>query len=117
MFSPASRPTSTNVAPTEALGWSEASAAESVWIGRASAITSPSGSTSALRLRDFKNARREVDKRGNTFPSLDRVRMRRYFYSERLPGFASLGHGPDRCKSTNYFVTVRSTWPASWSQY
>ena len=71
-------------------------------------VLAPDHWTSALRLRDFKNARREEDKRGNTFPSLDRVRMRRYFYSERLPAFASLGHGSDRCKSPNYFVTVRS---------
>ncbi len=30
------------------------------------------------------NARREEDKRDDTFSSLDRATIRRYFYSERL---------------------------------
>ena len=52
--------------------------------------TSLNETTSAERLRDFKKDRREEDKRGNTFPGLALATMRRYFYSERLPAFASL---------------------------
>src|SRR5439155_5801733 len=72
---------------------------------------------SAVRLRDFKNARREEDKRGNTFPSLDRVRMRRYFYSERLPTFANVGRGPDRCKSPVFSSTVSGVWLSQQSSW
>src|SRR6266403_1632926 len=111
-FSPASRATSTKLAPMELFGLSKArAAAGSQCDGRATARTCSSGSTSAVRLRDFKNARREEDKRGNTFPRLDRVRMRRYFYSERLPVLASLGRGPNQCRSLNFYVRVRIAPP------
>jgi hypothetical protein len=38
----------------------------------------------------LRNVRREEDKRENTFPGLALATIRRYFYSERLPAFASL---------------------------
>src|SRR5947207_15690110 len=117
-FNPASRATSTKVAPSEVIGFSETEAAACGPCTRlASARACSSGSTSAVRLRDFKNARREEDKRGNTFPSLDRVRMRRYFYSERLPTFANLGRGPDRCKSPVFSSTVSGVWLSQQSSW
>src|SRR5260370_12385262 len=68
--------------------------------GRMSARIPCSGTTSADRLMDLRNARREKDKRDDTFSSLDHATIRRYFYSERLPAFASLSRGPDQCKSS-----------------
>src|SRR6266516_5916244 len=63
-FNPASRATSTKLAPTEVLGFSEAKAAAGdPCAGLASARTCSSGSTNAVRLRDLMNARREEDKR------------------------------------------------------
>src|SRR5581483_341320 len=65
--------------------------------GRARARTPRSGSTRLDLLRDFRNARRVEDKRGNSFLSLDRATMRRYFYSERLRPFASCENIPAHC--------------------
>src|SRR5260370_42510692 len=87
---PASCATSTKAAPSVLFGFSATwAAATSPAFGRMSARISCSERTSAERLRDFKNARREEDKGNDTFSRLDRATIRRYFYSERLPAFAS----------------------------
>jgi hypothetical protein len=41
----------------------------------------------------LRNVRREEDKREITFPGVALATIRRYFYSERLPAFASLLRG------------------------
>src|SRR5258708_2108967 len=89
-FSPASRPTSMKLTPSPSFCFDGVCSDAKANAGRASLKTSSRESTSADRLRDLRNQRREENKRVDTFPSLDRVTIRRYFYSERLLALASL---------------------------
>src|SRR6266404_5757497 len=102
-FSPASRPTSIKVTPSPACCFSVACSGARANAGRAILRTSSRESTSADRLRDLRNQRREENKRVNTFPSLDRVTIRRYFYSKRLLALASLDEVPTPCSEDANF--------------
>src|SRR3979411_198611 len=102
-FRRASRPTSIKLTPSPAFCFSGACSDARTSAGRASLRTPSSGSTSADRLRDLRNQRREENKRVDTFPSLDRVTIRRYFYSERLLALASLDEVPTACSEDANF--------------
>src|SRR4051812_15752622 len=90
-LSPAARPISVKLAPIKSFDFEGvcASAANRA-PGRARPRTSLKESINAERLRDLRKVRREEDKRESTFPALALATIRRYFYSERLPNFASL---------------------------
>lgn len=82
------------VAPIESLDFEGVcDSANKCGPGRANPSTSVRERTSAERLRDLRNVRREEDKREITFPGVALATIRRYFYSERLPAFASLLRG------------------------
>src|ERR1700688_3364490 len=76
---------STKVAPIEFALVEFCPSASNCGPGRTRMRTSLKERTSAERLKDLRNDRREEDKRENTYPGLALATTRRYFYSERLP--------------------------------
>src|SRR5580765_2326655 len=83
---PAVRATSMNVAPSALAGFSAFCSAASQPNRRETIPRTPSrGSTSVERLNDFRNPRREENKKPS---SVGRAKIRRCFYSEQFPAFA-----------------------------
>src|ERR1700688_1404889 len=103
---------STKVAPIESFALAPvSSSASSFGPHRALPRTSLNDRTCAERLKDLRNDRREEDKRENTFPGLALATIRRYFYSERLPDFASLRRGMKYAENS---VSSAKQKKASW---
>src|ERR1700688_4958942 len=102
---------STKVAPIEFALVEFCPSASNCGPGRTRMRTSLKERTSAERLKDLRNDRREEDKRENTFPGLALATIRRYFYSERLPDFASLRRGMKYAENS---VSSAKQKKASW---
>src|SRR5437763_16232258 len=103
-FSPAARPTSTKLDPSDSLSLPAFCATTSQWERDVTSPRTPcSGKTSAERLNDFNNSRREMDKWRCTLLNLDRAKMRRYFTVNLFPAFATVELREIQCQARTAF--------------